>query len=64
MKPDSREPRLQEALRAMTPLTGTNLPEPRLAEAAPIVELLLDYSQVLRELGLGELEPAALFRAR
>ncbi len=53
-----------EAARAMSAMTGVELPQKWLEPAASLVGVILDYSTVLRKLDLGELEPATFFVAR
>lgn len=60
----AQDPRLLGAARAMSAMTGVELPEKWLEPAASLVGVILDYSKVLRKLDLGELEPATFFMAR
>lgn len=64
MKSESQEDGLFEAARAMSAMTGAELPEPWLEKTIPIVRLLLHYSRDLRKLDLGDIEPATFFRTR
>jgi len=64
MKSEYQNGGLLEAARAMSAMTGVELPEPWLQKTIPIVRLLLHYSRDLRKLDLGDIEPATFFRAR
>jgi hypothetical protein len=64
MKSESKEDELLGATRAMSAMTGVELPEPWLEKTIPIVRLVLHYSRDLRKLDLGDIEPATFFRVR
>lgn len=57
-------PPLASAIRAMTAVTGARIEENWIAPTASLVGIILDYSKGLRELNLGEIEPATDFLAR
>lgn len=60
----AQQPELLEAVRKMSVMTGAELPERWAAPTASLVGVILQYSESLREIDLGELEPATFFVAR
>ncbi len=60
----AQQPELLEAVRKMSVMTGAELPERWAAPTASLVGVILQYSEGLREIDLGELEPATFFVAR
>jgi hypothetical protein len=58
----AQDPRLRDAMRQMSVMTGAELPEPWVEPTASLVGVILDYSQILRRLDLGDLEPAIHFK--
>lgn len=60
----AQDPKLLQAARAMSAMLGAELAEPWLAPTTVLVGVILDYSQILRALDLGELEPATFYVAR
>jgi len=60
----AQQPELLEAVRRMSVMTGAELPERWAAQTTSLVGVILQYSENLRELDLGELEPATFFVAR
>jgi len=57
-------PQLREAIRQMSLMTESALPERWLEPTTSLVGVILDYSASLRALELGEREPATFFVAR
>jgi hypothetical protein len=57
-------PPLTPAIRAMTAVTGAPIEENWVGPTAFLVGIILDSSKGLRELNLGELEPATDFLVR
>jgi hypothetical protein len=55
---------LLEAVRKMSVMTGAELPERWAAPTTSLVGVILQYSGSLREIDLGEMEPATFFVAR
>lgn len=51
-------------LRSMSWMTGSELPDAWVQPTAGLVKVILDDSRSLRELDLGEIEPATIFSAR
>lgn len=60
----AQQPELLEAVRKMSVMTGAELPERWAAQTTSLVGVILQYSESLREINLGELEPATFFVAR
>lgn len=60
----AQDPRLREAIRQMTTMTGSELPEQWAEPTTGLVGVILEYSKTLRALDLGEREPATFFQAR
>jgi len=60
----AQQPELLEAVRKMSVMTGAELPERWAAPTASLIGVILQYSESLREIDLGELEPATFFVAR
>ncbi len=60
----AQQPELLEAVRKMSVMTGAELPERWAAPTTSLVGVILQYSKSLREIDLGELEPATFFVAR
>jgi hypothetical protein len=60
----AQQPELLEAVRKMAVMTGAELPERWATPTTSLVGVILQYSESLREIDLGELEPATFFVAR
>lgn len=60
----AQRPELLEAVRKMSVMTGAELPERWAAPTTSLVGVILQYSASLREIDLGDLEPATFFVAR
>lgn len=51
------------AVRAMSPMTGSDLPANRVEPTSGLVGLIVTISKPLREIELGEMEPATFYSA-
>lgn len=60
----AQQPELLEAVRKMSVMTGAELPERWADPTTSLVGVILQYSENLREINLGEIEPATSFTAR
>jgi hypothetical protein len=59
----AEEKPLEATIRSMAILTGTELSNPLLQQTAGLVGTIVAYSQPLRALDLGSIEPATYFKA-
>ncbi len=59
----AQERPLDATIRSMATLTGTELSDPWLQPTAALVGTIVAYSQPLRSLDLGSIEPATYFKA-
>lgn len=59
----AQEQPLDAAIRSMAAVTGTELSDPWLQPTAGLVGIIVAYSQPLRALDLGLIEPATYFQA-
>jgi hypothetical protein len=59
----AQESSIAHALQSMSPLTGTELPMKWAEPTTVLVSVILDDSKSLRQLDLGEVEPATFFTA-
>ncbi len=51
------------AIRAMSPITGADLPAARVEPTSGLVGIIVEISKPLREIDLGEMEPATSYVA-
>jgi hypothetical protein len=59
----AQDPQLLEAIRQMSVMTDSTLPERWVEPTTSLVGVILEYSKGLRELDLGQREPATFFVA-
>jgi len=57
----AQAPPLSDVIRAMSAVTGGRIEENWVGPTATLVGIILDYSQGLREIDLGEIEPPTGF---
>lgn len=60
----AQTPDLQQTIRQMSVMTDSTLPERWVEPTTSLVGVILSYSEGLRDLDLGETEPATFFVAR
>ena len=59
----AQEPSVLSAVRAMSPITGSDLPAARIEPTSGLVSIIVAISKPLREIDLGETEPATFYVA-
>ncbi len=59
----SEESSFASAVRAMSPMTGAELSPARVEPTSTLVGIIVDISKPLREIDLGEMEPATSYVA-
>jgi hypothetical protein len=59
----AQEQSFASAIRAMSPMTGAELPAGRVEPTSGLVGIIVEISKPLREIDLGEMEPATSYVA-
>lgn len=59
----AQEASVVSAVRAMSPVTGSELPPDRIEPTSGLVGLIVTLSKPLRDIDLGEMEPATFYVA-
>ncbi len=59
----AQESSFASAVRAMAPMTGADLPPARVEPTSTLVGIIVEISKPLREIDLGEMEPATSYVA-
>jgi hypothetical protein len=59
----AQEASVAAAVRAMSPMTGASLPETRVEPTSALVGVIVAISKPLREIDIGEMEPATFYVA-
>ena len=59
----AQEGSVVSAVRAMSPMTGSDLPAARIEPTSGLVGIIVAISKPLREIDLGEMEPATFYVA-
>jgi hypothetical protein len=59
----AQEPSVVSAIRAMSPMTGSDLAAARIEPTSGLVGIIVAISKPLRKIDLGEMEPATFYVA-